>query len=106
MRELTSDEVGNQAGAFFYSIIISAVCGIIIALTASVDSFLRHGMTFVYIPAIFLVLMFIIYCFLYRDVYLAFIPPLILGAIVGYALSYSVIFWIKVVVITVGLLNY
>lgn len=102
MRELSYSEIKDQTGAFVCSIMVSAVCGIIIALTAPANDFLRHGTVFFFIPAICLIVMFVICYFEYKEVYLLFIPPLICGTVAGYALSYSIIFWIKVIIIAIS----
>jgi len=102
MRELSYSEIKDQTGAFFCSIIVSAVCGITIALTAPANDFLRHGTVFSFIPVICLIVMFVICYFEYKEVYLLFIPALVCGTIVGYALSYSVVFWIKILIIAIS----
>lgn len=102
MRELSYSEIGDQTGAFFLSAIASAICGAVIALLAPKNNFLEYGMIYSYVPAICLIIMLVICYFLFPEIYLAFISPLLCGTIVGYALSYSIIFWIKILIIAVS----
>lgn len=101
MRELTLTDVRDQLGAFASSLFVSAVCGIIIAITAPAEIFvfLKHGATYSFVP---LICAIIILCICYHEfpgIGMVFLIPVILGTILGYSILYSAIFWIKILLI-------